>query len=74
MKFKTLKRIVIGVIITALLFTLAFYVGIGVLAGKLFTGEKPASEKVGEAAKDIKDGFNKGFYGDSTEVDSVKTQ
>ena len=74
MKFKTLRRIVIGIIMTALVLTLAFYVGLGVLGVKVFSGEKPVSEKVGEAAKDIKDGFNKGFYGDSTEVDSVKVE
>jgi len=72
MKFKSLQRIVLAFIVFSLVITLAFYVGAGILTGKLLLGEKPVSEQVGEAAKTIKDGFNKGFYGDSTQVDTVK--
>ncbi len=65
MKRSKLKTIVITLIVGVTVMILGFYIGVGIGAIKLFFGEKPASEKVGEAAKDIKDGFNKGFYGDS---------
>lgn len=67
-----LRKMVIGIMITVVVIILGFYIGIGYIANKVFNGEKPATEQAGEAARKIKDSFNKGFYGDSTEVDSVK--
>lgn len=73
-RFNRMRRFVIGFIITVFVLIIGFYIGVGVLGVKLFSGEKPVSEKVGEAAKSFKDGFNKGFYGDSTQVDSIKIE
>jgi len=73
-RFNRMRRFVIGFIATVFVLILGYFIVVGIIAGKVISDPENAAEKVGNTAKKIKDGFDKGFKNDTVHFDTISPQ
>ena len=60
-RFNRMRKFVVGFIATVFVLLIAYFITIGVIAGKVISDPEGTAEKVGEVARSWKDAFEKGY-------------
>ena len=70
-RFNRTRRFVFTFIGAVFVFIIGYWIVVGVIIGKVASDPENAAEKVGEAARKIKDGWDQGFKVEHSAEDTI---